>query len=342
MSFNSPQFITINPNYTEPGLLMPYSQKSGAFSLLASGNPSVKLSEGDLQVYVKSLQLRTQVAGGQSAFTEIPSCSIEVSYGSTPTYMLRAQAEYDHHDIAAASVWDVPLLDAERLGCRQAIFQQLRSMLLYGMNAAGGEGVLNTAGATAVTLPPDTNGNTTLLQYDNGQMALFLLQQIVNIQTAALQGGIPSKVVIVAPQRVLLYMMQVAIVQLLSYQSPGGGVQTTAGLVKEISDQWDNEIMYAMDDTLIGKGAGGSDMVIMTIPELKVPVGSEPNTNEFAKLKPGILGNNMQYCDMAAPREIYSGTMPQGFVHTTYELRATSAWCFRPELLELISIPFTT
>jgi hypothetical protein len=39
------------------------------------------------------------------------------------------------------------------------------------------------------------------------------------------------------------------------------------------------------DDTLIGAGAGGTDAVVITIPEVEVPmVNSTVNTNEFAKL----------------------------------------------------------
>lgn len=340
MSFNSSQFITINPSYIEPQLLLPYSQKSGAFELLAGGNPMVKLSEGDLQVYVKTLQLRTENSAGQSAYSEIPSCTVSAHLTSTPTYIFRSQALYNHHDTRSANVWNVSLPEAERLAMRQSIFQQLRLALLYGMSPANGEGIVNTQGATAVTLPPDSNGNTTVVTYDNGQMALFILQQIVNIQTAAFQLGIPQKLVITAPQRTLGYMIEVGIVQLTSYQRPGGGTMTTGQLVKEIHEEWDNEIFYSFDDTLIGKGQGGTDLIIITIPELKVPDGAEPNTNEFAKLNPGLLTSNMQYVDMPAPREIYSGTMPQGFTHVTSEMRATSGWVLRPELLTLVSAQY--
>lgn len=340
MSFNSSQFITINPAYIEPQLLLPYSQKSGAFELLASGNPMVKLSDGDLQVYVKTLQLRTENAAGQSAYSEIPSCSVSAQLINTPTYMFRSQALYNHHDTRSAGVWNVALPEAERLAMRQSIFQQMRAALLYGMSPANGEGITNTNGATSITLPPDSNANTTVTTYDNGQMAIFLLQQITSIQVAAMQLGIPQKIVITGPQRTLGYMINVGIVQLTSYQRPGGGTMTTGQLVKEISEEWDNEIFYSFDDTLIGKGIGGTDLVIVTIPELKVPGGSEPNTNEFAKLSPGLLTNNMQYVDMPAPREIYSGTMPQGFTHVTSELRSTSGWTLRPELLYLVSMQY--
>lgn len=341
MSFNSAQFATINPSYIVPELLMPYSQKSGAFELLAEGAPSIRLSEGDLQVYVKTIQLRTENAAGQSAYTEVPSCGISTDLISTPTYMYKAQALYSHHDVRSAGVWGVSLPEAERLAMRQSIFQQLRSALLYGMTPSNGEGITNTPGITHVTLPPDTNGNDTVITYDNGQMAIFLLQQIVSIQTAAFQLGIPQKIVICGTQETLGYLIEVGIVQLTSYQRPGGGTMTSAQLVKEIHEEWKNEILYVFDDTLKGKGAGNTDLIIISIPTLKVADGSEPNTNEFAKLSPGLLASNTMYADMPAPREIYSGTMPQGFTHVTSELRSTSAWMLRPELSLLVSMQYS-
>ena len=61
---------------------------------------------------------------------------------------------------------------------RQGHFQLARSAALYGFQPANGEGIANTNGATSVNLPPDSNGNDTVVTYDNGQMGLFLIQQI--------------------------------------------------------------------------------------------------------------------------------------------------------------------
>jgi hypothetical protein len=340
MSFNSAQFVTINPNYMVPELLMPYSQKSGAFELLAEGVPSTRLSEGDLQVYVKTVQVRTENSAGQSSYTEIPSCGISTDLISTPTYMYKSQAIYSHHDVRSAGVWGISLPEAERLAMRQSIFQQLRTALLYGMTPSNGEGIVNTPGVIHVTLPPDSNGNDTVVTYDNGQMAIFLLQQILNIEIATFQLGIPKKIVICGTQESLGYMTKVGIVQLTSYQRPGGGTMTSAQVTKEINEEFKTDVLFVYDDTLKGKGAGGTDLIIITCPVLETQGKTEPNTNEFAKLSPGLLANNTMYCDMAAPREIYSGTMPQGFTHVTSELRSTSGWGLRPELTLLVSMQY--
>ena len=64
------------------------------------------------------------------------------------------------------------------------------------MNPAGGEGLLNTAGATTETLPPDSNSNTTVLTYDHGQMAVYLLGHVQAALTRTMQLGRQQRVVI--------------------------------------------------------------------------------------------------------------------------------------------------
>ena len=176
---------------------------SGAFRALATGEPLVKIGSEDLGVYIKRLDIRTVMSAGQQAYNNIPSVAIVADMASTPTYLLRCRAEYDHHDTAALAMFDAPIVEAFRLGMRQAHFQVTRNALLYGMNPANGEGLLNADGATTINLPPDSNGNDTVQTYDNGQMAFFLLSQIQAIKAATNQLGIPRRFVVLGPQRVL-------------------------------------------------------------------------------------------------------------------------------------------
>src|SRR5579859_3724399 len=199
----APAFITVNPSYTMPEILLPYSQASGAFDLLPTGEPLVRLSDGDLVAYIRRADIRTKMAAGQSAYNSLPSVSIAMSQISTATYLMRVRAEYDHHDTAAMGRWGVSIVEAQRLGMRQGHFQLSRSALLYGFNPANGEGLINTNGATAINLPPDSNGNDTVVTYDNGQMAFFLISQISAIKTRTNQLGIGRKFTILGPQRVL-------------------------------------------------------------------------------------------------------------------------------------------
>ena len=335
----APAFVTVNPSFTMPEILLPYTQASGAFETLPTGEPLVRLSDGDLYVYVKRADVRTKVASGQSAYNSLPSVSVALSQISTPTYLLRVRAEYDHHDTAAMGRWGVSIVEAQRLGMRQGHFQLARSALLYGFNPANGEGLVNANGATAISLPADSFGNTTVVTYDNGQMAFFLISQLSALKSRTNQMGIGRKFTILGPQRVLSAFEYQNIVQLTQYQRPGAGSESTAGVIKSVAMTNGDEITWAYDDTLIGKGAGGTDAVIITMPEVENPQGGKINTNEFAKLAPGLSACTLQLCDMAAPREIPT-PLPGGAIDTLSEWRITSGWGVRPETITIVSMQY--
>jgi hypothetical protein len=335
----APSFVMTNPNYTEPGILLPYVQASGAFEAFCEGQPLVRLAEGDLYAYIKRIDLRNRTNAGQSAYNSLPSVSTALSMISTPTYLARVRAEYDHHDTAAMNRWGVSIVEAQRLGMRQGHFQLMRTAALQGFNPANGEGLLNTGGATAVSLPADSNGNTTVVTYDNGQMGIFLLTQISAMKTRTFQLGLGQKFTILGPQRVLGAFEYQNIVQLVQYQRAGAGTATTAGLIKDVLAMNEDEIAWVYDDTLIGKGAGGTDAVIITMPEVKKPAGTKINTNEFARLAPGIEACTLMYADMAAPREIPT-PLPGGAIDVLSELRYTSGWGVRPEAVTIMSMQY--
>lgn len=333
-------YVTVNPSYLAPDLILPYSQASGAFETIADGQPLSRLSEGDLYAYIKRMDVRTKVAAGQSAYNLLPSISTTMSMISTPSYLLRVRGEYDHHDTAAMGRWGVSIVEAQRLGMRQGHFQLARQALLYGFQPANGEGLLNTQGATAVNLPPDSNMHDTVVTYDPGQMGVFLLTQFSALKTRTNQLGIGHKFVILGPQRILGAFEYQNIVQVTSFQRQGAGSTSTAGMVKDVLEMNDDEIIWAYDDTLIGKGAGGNDAVLIVMPEVKKPQGSKVNTNEFAKLAPGMEACTLMYCDMAAPREIPT-PLPGGAIDVLSEWRITSGWGVRPEAITIISMQYS-
>ena len=337
MATIAPAYVTVNPNYMEPALLLPYSQASGAFDLLATGEPLVRLSNEALLAYIKRADVRTRMAAGQSAYNELPSCDIVMSMISTASYLLRVRAEYDHHDTAAAGQWNVSIVEGQRLAMRQGHFQLARGALLYGMNPAAGEGILNTVGITTINLPADSNGDTTVVTYDNGQMAFFILSQILGIKTRTNQLGIGRKFTICGPQQTL-GLFEYNVVQLVQFQRAGAGTTSTAGLVKDVAGMNEDEILWVYDDTLIGKGANGTNAVVITMPEVERPeVNPKINTNEFAKLQPGLEACVLQYCDMAAPREIPT-PLAGGAIDVLSEWRITSGWPVRPEAVTVVSM----
>lgn len=334
-----PAFVQAHPSYVLPELILQYAQASGFTEMLAGGDVQARLGEGDLYVYAKKLELRTKVAAGQQPFDQLPSVTVGASQISTPTYLVRARAEYNHHDTAAAGVWGVSLPEAFRLGMRQGIFQQIRTAALFGMGQST-EGLLNTTGATTTNLPADPNGNTTISTYDNGAMAFFLLQTIAALKQRTFQvGGKPIKISILAPQRVITAWAYYGIVQLTQYQRVGAGTSTIAGTVAGVMSESGDELVISPDDTLIGAGAGGNDAILIGMPELNVPQGGAINTNVFASLTPGMTATTIQLCDMAAPREIPT-PLPGGALDVLSEMRITPGWCVRPEALTILSAQY--
>lgn len=331
-------FIQVQPSFTEPGIIMPYSQASGAFKTLYQGKPQQKLSEGDLYVYARRLDLRTAVSSGQSAYNSLPSISTTFSQISTPSYLLRVRAEYDHHDTAAVGRLGASIVEIQRLGMRQGHFQLARSTLLYGMNPALGEGLLNTRGGSAITLPPDSNGNDTVRTYDNGEMAFFLSGVILATKTRTNMLGYGKKFTILGPQRTL-GQFEYNVVQLTQFQREGAGTLSTVGTLKAIVMPNGDEITWVYDDTLIGKGAGGTDAVLVVMPEIEVPMGTPINTNDFATLQPGLTATSLMYCDMAAPREIPT-PLPGGAIDVLSEWRITPGWIVRPEAITIVSMEY--
>lgn len=337
MAIIAPAYITLNPSFTVPEMLLPYTQASGAFDLLPTGQPLVRLADGDLAIYMKRVDVRTRVAASQAAYNSLPSCEVVLSQISTPTYQLRCRAEYDHHDIAAAGRWGVPLAEAQRLAMRQAHFQLMRTALLYGMNPANGEGLLNTPNATSTNLPPDSNGHTTVVTYDNGQLAFFIISAIQAIKTRTNQMGMGRNFTICGPQEVLGQMEYQNIVQLTQFQRVGAGSVSTAGLINQVLEDNGDTIIWAFDDTLKGKGAGGTDAVVVVMTDLDQSTQSGINTNEFAKLAPSYKGNTVMYCDKPAPTEIPT-PLPGGAIDILSEMRISSGWGIRPEAITVLNM----
>ncbi len=339
MSIIAPAFVQVNPNYTDPGLLLPYTQASQAFFALDGEGPRVMLGDGDQYVYIKTINLRTRAATGQMAYNQLPSCEIQLNQIETPTYLCRNRWQYDHHDTSAAGRWAVALSQAYSLAGRQGQFQLARTLLLYGANPANGEGILNASGTTAVNLPPDSQGNTTASTYDNGQMAFFLASTVGAIKSRTNQLGIPKEFVILMPQRIGV-LFEYNVVQLTQFQRQGAGTESTAGALKTILERGGGDrVIWGYDDTLIGQGAGGNDAVVITMPSVTKPAGMTINTNEFAKLAPGIDACNVMYCDMGAPREITT-PMPGGATDTLSEWRLSSGWPIRPTATTILSMQY--
>ncbi len=335
-----PALIRATPHYALPELMVQFQQPSAFGIVLAGGAPMSRLGAGDLFVYAKGIRLRTQAAASQVAHNQLPTVTMSAEQVQTPTYLFRSRAEYDHHDTQQASVWDVALPQGQRLGMRQAIFQQLRAAALFGMGNAG-EGIANTPGATSANLPTDPYGNSTVSTYDNGAMAQYILTVVGALQTRLMLIGSPARIAILAPQRILSQWTFSGIVQLTQFQRTGAGVASVTEMIEDVAKRFGCTVEWGCDDTLIGAGAGGNDLVIIAAPELRKPEAqSQINTNEFANLQPGLLSAGLMLCDQAAPREIPT-PLPAGATDVVSEMRSTPGWGLRPEAFTLISMQFS-
>lgn len=327
----------LTPSFSEPDLVLTYSQPSGAFAALEGGKPRVKIGSEDMAVYINHLDIRTNAAAGQSPMNALPSANLVADFFTTPTYMIRNRAIWDHHDMARAAHYSVPLPAAQDFACRQGIFQQMRNALLYGFNPTNGEGLLNTVGATKVPLPQDSFGNATWSTYDNGALALFFLNQIVALKAGMFQGGMKNKIVAVSAQRQFLQFAYANIVQVVAYQRPGAGTATTGEVIKVVASESGDMFDWHFDDTLIGQGTNGGDPIILTIPEIAVPSIPGIDTAAFNGAPiPKMNAVNLMYQDMAAPMKIPTPT-PDGAITEIHEIRNTSGWCIRPTGIYILS-----
>ena len=341
MAYLFPAQAKVTPSFSEPELIVQYAQASGFMYTMEKGKLRVRLGRDDLQVYVNALNIGTESVASQFGANWLPSVSLQAQFEQAQTYVLRNRNNYDDAMERAAARYNVALPQAIELGQRQGIFQRLRSMYWYGLNPSNNEGILNTQGATALNLPADSLGNTTFSTYSPNDMYQFMLQQIVLMKSRMYQSGanIANRIVVASPQRIFLTLEMAAIVQVTSYQRPGGGTNTVAGAIQKIAEEAGDSIEWVYDDTLIGKGSGGDDMVIVTIPEIEVPTQIDPNTNIFGKLQPSTLAVNTQYADVDAPIKVIT-PIPDGGLTQMLEMRATAGWCWRPQGVTLISMPY--
>jgi hypothetical protein len=330
MPLVAPSQVRVHPNFVVPKNVITMAQASG-FMMDLGGEAK--------WVYMNRVDIRTSVVGQQATANLLPSATITLEYAQTATYMLRTRNEYNEYDVQDAGEYNVALPAAYRVGARQGIYLAVRSANLFGFNASNSEGLLNVPNSTVVNLPPDTFGHTTLLTYDNGQIAMWLLSQI----QAALQRmyalGAPTRMVFVGPQRLIGTLQMQNIVQTTSYQRPGAGTATSAQVVKRVADEFGITIDWAYDDTLQGQGGNAStDVLLLVMPEAVVPKVPGINTNEFGTLQPGMDKMTMQFANVVAPIEVTTPIV-EG-LDVTSSMRISSGWAPRGEAVTVLNVPY--
>ena len=106
--------------------------------------------------------------------------------------------------------------------------------------------------------------------------------------------------------------------------------------MKSVMEWNGKDIEFYVDNTLEGKGDGGTDGIILAIPELVDQTDSAFNTNVFASLQPNITANIVQMCD--TPEPVFK-TVPLSLDNNEImsEQKIIPAWGLRPEAITFIS-----
>ncbi|MXV44329.1 DUF2184 domain-containing protein [Saccharibacter sp. 17.LH.SD] len=348
MALIAPTRMTVNPSYTDPRFLINYALRSGFMHLFPRQELDVRLTERDQAVYVPVLDLRTIAQAAQSGYNELPSVSLSLDYITTPTYEQKIRVVYSREDLNAAANWNMSLTDAYSNAMRQGHFQLLRDAALFGFNPQNGEGLLNSSSGTVrELLPADSNGKSTVDDYDAGQ----LFQSINRIITGQLNrcnllgitgryndGGPAVKVTCLAPQRVLGTLVS-KIVELTSYQRVGSGSASIVQAVIDVMKAANVEVIFAADDELRGRGTNGTDVMLFTIPELpNMAAQGKIDTNVFAdEFGQANLSCNGLFADRSIPTEITGPVGAEATDVVTF-MRSTSGWALRGEATTILSV----
>lgn len=332
--------IQAQPSYTMPGMIVQQSLVSGFTGILGGGNVQARLNTSDVAAYMNSLKMKANSVISQNPANSLPmGVELVPEMRSIPTYFIRAKAEYDSHDVSAAGNWNVSLESAIKLALKQSHFERIRDAALYGVNATNHEGILNAPNIVPATLPADSHANTGFIDYDNGELATWFLNRINDLTSRTFTSGSPVRLAALIPVR-LMNKLTTGIVQLTSSQRVGAGSQSVGQTIDMVLEWNGKDIEFYVDNSLVGKGDGGTDGIILCIPELVDQTDNSFNTNVFASLEPKITANIVQMCD--TPEPVFK-TVPLSLDNNEImsEQKIIPAWGLRPEAITFISAKAT-
>lgn len=341
MAILAPARQRVTPAYVEPGILIDQAQSSGAFAVLPDGTFKPRLGLADQRVYMNRMGIKTKSTISQDSQNEIPDPDIILGQLECPTYLLQNRAIYNRHETAAAATYGLSTPEILRIALFQANFNQMRDGLLHGIQPEYGEGILNGPNILNTALPADKNGNIGIREQDAGEIATFLLNVIADITARTNQSGRANEFTILGPQRCLKKLETAKIVELTSYQRPGGGTHTVKGTVNKILEDSGEKIFWTYDDTLQNKGTNGADAIIVCLRQFntKNPFFTPANTNYFGEGNGGLQPINdcsAMYTDATAP-VLFITPLPGTSMHMQSEMKITPGWVLRPEAFTIIS-----
>lgn len=340
MSGISPNLQAYNNTYQSPNFLLTKVLRSGAFRLLGEARPRA-MPLATPQVMIRTLTNRGEAMVGENVTRNLPIGTLPVLGAFyIPTYSIASTVMYNSIDSLRSKENSYDLRSMLDDGMKQTFRLTERNLLIYGAKNAPNEGILNAVGAYAHTLDPDQFGVSNISNMDQGYLATALSGLASDIVQKAMAVGEPTRLVILAPQRIITVLTSRKVVQLTDYQRPGAGVagagEMAAALLANISVNFE----LAVDDSLIGKGKNGTDLIIIGVPEIPPDSGEINSTNAvYAGFPNKENGCIVQYTDSYMPIAKSAITFP-GELQVVYSKNTTSGIVVRPELFSLISVAY--
>lgn len=328
--------IQAQPSYTMPGMIVQQSLVSGFTGVLGGESVQAKLNNTDVAAYLTSLKMKANTTVSQAPANALSSgAELIPEMRSIPTYFIRGKVEFDHNDVSMASTWNVQLQEALKLSLKQSHYERIRDASLYGVNASNNEGILNAPNIVTENLPADSIGNVGWIDYDNGELATYILRLINDLTARTFMAGSPVRIALLMPVR-LMNKLTMGVVQLTSFQRSGAGSDSVAGLLETVIEWNGKTIELYPDNSLEGKGDGGTDAIVLCIPELVDQSAMPFNTNVFADLTPNITANVVQMCDTPEPVFYYT-PLSLNTTEILSEQKIIPGWVTRPEAVTFIS-----
>lgn len=254
-------FTRVAPSVVLPGILAPQSQSVDFDKYI--GNKTNLAGKADEALYVTAIEnINSETSVGQQWNENLTNQGYTLGQIQVPFYRINAYMEYDENEQAKfESLSNGVSLPAflENLA-KQGINQRKHQAILFGFDNSLNQGL--TANATLSTMPADSKGKTTLLEYSIPELQIFLSTLVREAMNNSF--NLIKPVVFASSVRVINYLKS-AIVPVGNYIE-AGGVSSIAQVYERVAADWLGcpKIEFIADDLLYSKD--GQDSILIVAP----------------------------------------------------------------------------
>lgn len=331
------QMLRLNPHIAIPGLIVPNVQEV-PFSKYVGHRTNLG-SLATEQAYITMINnINSETSVGQQWGNELNKQSYTMGQISAPYYRIEAYVEYNVDEQAKFEALSngVSLPDFLENLARQGINQRRHQALLFGFDTSAGlfQGIL--ANATQKTIPSDSTGAQTLLEYNVGELSQFLGSLAREVMNAT--NGMARPIVIASSSRMINYI-QTAIVPLTESQRVGSGVDSVGGVLGRITEWLGVGSVEFIQDNLLQDDASG-DTIVFIAPGLveKESVSDDDSQNLVGRFN--SINYNTWY-DGAEGLFIFDGVPTFGTYGKKYVYKMTPGVTLRSEAVVKAKIKYS-